>query len=155
MTWGITTPVTGAAQTGFTAPTYTLTQDSAPDVNGKQHAVTALGGTQASVRTSAVADPFTITFWRAKVLKALGRLNPVTGAPVRVERNVNKVVTRKGVLVLANQPAQQMTVTTVIDCPAGADTADPANVKAALSLHIGALSQQSAGIGDTAISGVA
>lgn len=155
MTWGITSPVTGAAETGLTTPTYTLTADTAPDVNGKQHAVTALGGTQTGVRTSAVADPFTITFWRAKFLKGLGRLNPVTGAPVRVERNVNKIVTRKGVLVLANQPAQMMIITTIVDTPAGADTADPANVRAAQSLHIGALTQQSAGIGDTVITGVA
>jgi hypothetical protein len=47
-----------------------------------------------------------------------------------------------------------MQITTVIDLPAGADTADAANVRAALSAHFGALSQQSAGVGDTTVSGI-
>lgn len=45
MTMNLTTPLTGAAQTGFTAPTYTLTLDVNPAQNAKQWAVTALGGT--------------------------------------------------------------------------------------------------------------
>lgn len=153
MAWSISTPVTGAAQTGFTSPTYTLSVDSAPDVNGKQHAVTALGGTQASVTSHSVASPFTITFWRQKVLKVLSAVDN-SGVLRSVPNNVYKVITRKGVLPLAGQAYRNMQITTIVEVPAGADTADPANVKAALSLHIGALSQQSAGIGDTAISGV-
>jgi hypothetical protein len=47
-----------------------------------------------------------------------------------------------------------MLVTTIIEAPAGSDIADAANVRAALALHIGCLNQQSAGIGDSAISGV-
>jgi hypothetical protein len=47
-----------------------------------------------------------------------------------------------------------MQITTIIDVPAGSDTADAANVRAALSAHIGALSQQSAGIGDTGVTGI-
>jgi hypothetical protein len=47
-----------------------------------------------------------------------------------------------------------MIVTTTIEVPAGADTADAPNVRAAMSAHIGSLSQQSAGIGDTTIQGV-
>jgi hypothetical protein len=47
-----------------------------------------------------------------------------------------------------------MMIRTVIECPAGADTYDAASVRAALSAHIGALSQQSAGIGDTTVNAV-
>jgi hypothetical protein len=47
-----------------------------------------------------------------------------------------------------------MLVTTTIDVPAGSDVADAANIRAALSLHAGALSQQSAGAGDTVLTGV-
>jgi hypothetical protein len=47
-----------------------------------------------------------------------------------------------------------MIITTVIEVVAGSDTADASNVRAALSLHIGALSQQSAGIGDTSVTGI-
>jgi hypothetical protein len=150
----VTSPITGAAQTGLTSPTYTLTADVAPDANGKQNAVTALGGTQTGVTTHSVAAPFTITAVRPKVFKALGKPNPVTGLIKDVPNNVYKVITRKGVLPLAGQPYTNAMVQTIITVPAGSDLADAANLRAMLSAHIGALSQQSAGIGDTAVSGI-
>jgi len=154
MSFALTTPVTGAAQTGFTSPTYTHGADVAPDINGKQYAVTALGGTQTGVITHSVAAPFTVTFSRPKVFKALGKPNPTTGLIASVPRNVYTCLTRKGVLPLAGQPFQTLIIRTVIEVPAGADTADAANIRAALSMHIGSLSQQSAGIGDTGVSGI-
>jgi len=154
MTWSLTSPITGAAQTGFTTPTYTHVADVAPDSNGKQVAVTALGGTQTGAVVHSVAAPFTITFVRPKALKGLGKANPVTGVVGSVPRNVYKLIVRKGVLPLAGQPYQTMVITTSIEVPAGADLADPANVRAALSAMIGALSQQSAGVGDSATSGI-
>lgn len=154
MTWGLTSPITGAAMTGLTSPTYTHVADTAPDVNGKQVAVTALGGTQTGVAVHSVSSPFTVTFWKQKVLKVLGKTNPVTGLLPSVPMNQYKVQTRKGVLPLAGQPAAVMDIQTVIRVPVGADSADPLSVRAALSAHIGALSQQSAGVGDTATSGV-
>lgn len=154
MTWNLTSPITGAAQTGFTAPTYTLTADTASDVNGKRSAVTALGGTQTSVVAHSVAAPFTIEYWRPKVLKILGRTNPVTGLLPSVPLNTYKVVTKKGVLPLAGQPYALARITTVIEIPAGSDAADPANLRALHAAHIGALYQQSAGMGDTVITGV-
>lgn len=150
----LTSPVTGAAQTGFTTPTYTIVADNAPTASGRQYAVTALGGTQAGVTVSSVSAPFTTTFFKPAVLKTLGKANPVTGVVNNVPRNVYKLVTRKGVLPLAGQPNQVMLVETIISVPAGADTADAPNVRAALSMHLGSLSQASAGIGDTAVSGV-
>lgn len=149
-----TSPVTGSAQTGLTTPTYTITADTAPDVNGKQHAVTALGGTQTGVDISSVSRPFTSTFVRPKTLRVLGKANPVTGLISNVPNNTYKLITRKGVLPLSGQPSRTMLVTTIIEVPAGADTADAANVRAALSLHIGLLSQQSAGIGDSGVTGI-
>lgn len=154
MTFTVTSPITGAAQTGFTAPTYTLTADLAPDNNGKQNAVTALGGTQAGVTSHSVASPFTITFVRPRVFRSLGKPNPTTGLVKDVPRNSYKLITRKGVLPLSGQPYTNLQITTLIDVPAGSDTADPANIRAALSAHIGALAQQSAGAGDTAVSGI-
>lgn len=154
MSYSPSTPVTGAAQTGFTSPTYTLTADIAPDNNGKQHAVTALGGTQTGVNVHSVAAPFTCTFSRPRVFKALGKPNPTTGLVKDVPMNTYKFLTRKGVLPLAGQPYANMIIRTEIQVPAGSDAADPANIRAALSAHIGLLSQQSAGIGDTNVSGV-
>lgn len=154
MSYSLTSPVTGAAQTGFTSPTYTHVPDQAPDVNAKQYAVTALGGTQAGVTVHSVSSPFTTNMWRPKVFQNLGKPNPTTGLISKVPRNTYKLITRKGVLPLAGQPFQNLLITTIIEVPAGSDTADAANIRAALSLHGGAIAQASAGIGDTLVLGV-
>jgi hypothetical protein len=101
-----------------------------------------------------VSSPFTITFWKPKTYKVLGKPNPVTGVLKNVPINTYKTVVRKGVLPLAGQPYSTAILTIQMDIPAGSDTADPANLRALLSAGIGALSQQSAGIGDTIVSGV-
>ncbi|DAD52359.1 coat protein [ssRNA phage SRR5466337_1] len=154
MTVNITSPITGAAQTGLTSPTYTNVSMAGPDANVKQVAVTALGGTQTGVDVHSVARPFTISYWWPKVLRVLPSLSS-NGQLASVPMNVYKVITRKGVTPLVGQPSKTMLITTSIEVPAGADTADAPNVRAALSAHIGTLSQQSAGIGDTGVSGVA
>lgn len=154
MAFSPSSPITGTAQTGLTSPTYTITVDVAPDVNGKQYAVTALGGTQTGVTVHSVASPFTLSFFRPKVYKQLGTPNPVTGVIGSVSRNVHKCILRKGVTPLAGQPFQTMLASLSMEIPAGSDTADSANVRAALSALFGLLSQQSSGIGDTVISGV-
>lgn len=154
MPFNPSSPVTGGAQTGLTSPTYTLTADTAPDANGKQYAVTALGGTQTGVSAHSVGSPFTVTLFRPKVPRTLGSPNPVTGVVGAVPKNTYKLITRKGVLPLAGQPSQTMIVTTTIEVPAGADTADPNSVRAALSQHFGVLANTSAGVGDTTINGV-
>jgi len=154
MSFTLTSPITGSAQTGLTSPTYTHVADTAPDVTGRQVAVSALGGTQTGVTVHSMASPFTITVFRPKAFRFLGKPNPVTGLVKDVPRNTFKVITRKGVLPLAGQPYANMQITTIVDLPAGSDTADAANCRAALSAHLGALAQQSSGLGDTCISGV-
>jgi hypothetical protein len=154
MTFALTSPVTGLAQTGLTSPTYTIVSDTPPDVNSKQYAVTALGGTQTGVLAHSVAAPFTCSMFRPKSSKVLQPVNPVTGVLRNVPNNSYSVVTRKGVLPLAGQAYKPMIIRTIVDCPAGADTADPLSVRAALAMHFGAVSQASAGIGDTVVNGV-
>jgi len=154
MSWAPTSPITGGPQTGFTSPTYTHVADTAPDANGKQVAVTALSGTQTGATVHSVSSPFTITFVRPKSFKVLGQPNPVTGLVASVPKNVYKVITRKGTVPLAGQPFATMLVETTMSVPAGADSADAANIRAALSAHFGAIWQQSAGVGDTDVSGV-
>jgi hypothetical protein len=154
MTWSPSSPVTGGAQSTLTSPTYTLTQDVAPDVNGKQHAVTALGGTQTGVRTHSVSDPFTVTFIRPKVPKALPGPNPVTGRYASVPMNTFGCIVRKGVNYAANQAPVICTARLTIDVPAGSDAYDANNIKALMSLLAGILSQQSSGAGDTLVSGI-
>lgn len=154
MTFALTSPITGGAQTGFTAPTYTHVADTPPANNAKQVAVTALGGTQVGVTAHSVAAPFTIAMFKPLNFKFLQPVNAVTGVLKNVPTNVFKVITRKGVLPLAGQAFKPLLITTIIEVPAGADTADAANILGALSAHIGALTQQSAGIGDTARTGI-
>jgi hypothetical protein len=154
MTWTITSPVTGGAQTGFTSPTYTTTADVAPDVNGKQVAVTALGGTQTGVRSHAVSDPFTITFTRPKSPKALSSPNPVTGKYGQIPRNTYGLIIRKGVNFAANNAPAVSIMRLTWDVPAGSDAYDPANVRAMVSAMVGALTQNSAGLGDALVTGI-
>jgi hypothetical protein len=149
----VSTPVTGGAQTGLTTPTYTVAQDTSFPANGKQWIVTALGGTQTGVTTHSVAAPFTISVQRPASLATLGVPNPSNGVVYNIKKNTYKIVTRKGVTVLAGQPMQTMIIRTEIEVPAGADLADPANVRAAQSLHNGTVAQVSAGLGDTTVQG--
>lgn len=146
--------ITGSAQTGFTTPGYTLSADTSPDVNAKQSAVTALTGTQAGVTGHSVSSPFFVSVWKPKVYAVLGKANPTTGLISSVPNNEYKIITQKGVVPAASQPPRKCTIRTIIEVPAGSDTYDPANIRAALSAHIGLLSSVSAGIGDTAINGI-
>lgn len=155
MSFSLSTPVTGGAQTGFTSPTYTLATDTAPSNTGKQYAVSAISGTQAGVDSSSTPSrPFTITLSRPPVLRQLPGVNAVSGVLPNVPRNVYKIIARKGVTPLAGQASQVALATVELSIPAGADSADAANVRALLSLLIGSLNQISASIGDTAVSGV-
>ncbi len=154
MSINVTSPITGLAQTGLTSPTYTVVTDVAPTNNAKQVAVTALGGTQTGVTISSVSSPFTLNFVRPQTLKGLPAPNPVTGVIASVPTNTYQLITRKGVTPAVNQSVRTMVIRTTIDVPAGSDTYDASNVRAALSAHFGWLSQQSAGVGDTSVSGV-
>lgn len=149
-----TSPITGSAQTGLTSPAFFHVRDIAPDVNGYQIAITGLGGTQTGVTAHSISSPFTITAVRPKTMRLLPSPNPVTNVIKSVPKNTTKVITRKGVIPLAGQPAAICIITTTLDIPAGADTADANSIRAALSAHFGVCQQQSAGVGDTVVTGV-
>jgi len=153
MAFNPTSPVTGSAQTGLTSPTYTIVTDANPDFNGKQVYVSALGGTQTGVVAHSVAAPFTLSMFRPKVLKTLAPVNPVTGVLRAVPMNTYKVITRKGVLPLAGQSHKTAVIATTLDIPAGADTADAINLRAAISAHIGLLTQLSNELGNSVTTG--
>jgi hypothetical protein len=153
MAYTPSSPITGAAQAGFTSPTYTLVADNAPSINAKQWYVSALGGTQVGVAVHSISVPFTLAVFKPAVMATLGTPNPSTGIIYNVKRNVYKFNVRKGVTVLAGQPPQIMLINCSMEVPAGADVSDPANVKAAISALIGALNNQASGIGDTAQNG--
>lgn len=155
MTMVLSSPVTGSAQTGFTSPTYTLVADVAPTPSGRQYAVSAIGGTQTGVdAASSPARPFTVTLSRQASLKTLGVVDPVTGALRSVPRNKYTILVRKGVTPLTGQAPVVLQARLEVEVPAGADAADTANVRAAMSLMGGAIAQISSAIGDTLVTGV-
>lgn len=157
MSFVITSPVTGAASNYLTSPTYTLTADIAPDVNGRQYAVTALGGTQPNVASHSGSKPFTITSFRPKSYKLLGSANPLTGVISNVPKNVYKFIIRKGINVTsvnAGTPPQIAIMEVSFSIPAGSEVNEPEEIQAMVSLGIGALNQIPAAIADSLISGL-
>lgn len=147
------TNITGGAQTGFTTPGYNVVTDVANDVNGKQWAITSLTGTQVGVTSHSPQSPFTWTYWRPKVLKLLPPIGLNTQYS-NVPFNKHVIVVRKGVTIAANQPPRVATCRIEFEIPAGAESYDPSNVRALVSSAVGAIAQQSAGIGDTITSNV-
>lgn len=154
MSISLSSPVTGGPQTGFTSPTYTVSVDTAPSASGKQWAVTAVSGAGNTPRTHSASDPFTMTFERPATIRQAPIPNPVTGVIGNVPRNDYKARTRKGVIPVVGQNPQVMIHTGTFSVPAGADLANPVDVRAGTSLFIGALWQQSAGWGDTLLSAI-
>jgi hypothetical protein len=154
MSFAPASPVTGAAVTGLTSPTYTLTTDVAPSINGKQFAVTALGGTQTGVDINSVSKPFSISFFRPVKLSVLPQANPITGVIKNVPNNTYKLITRKGAAPAVNQNNIAMRISTVIEVPAGCDTYEPEEIRAMISAHFGVGWAQASGIADTVVSGI-
>lgn len=146
------TPITGAAITGLTSPTYTISADTPPNASSKQYAVTALGGTQTGVMAHAISVPFTLTMFRPATFKVLS--NPNASGVIRsFPKNSFEVLTRKGMSVLANQPTQLGSIRSTFTIPAGADAYDINSIKAMISAHIGLLTQIAQGLADTVITG--
>lgn len=154
MAFAPASPITGATVTGLTTPTYTHVADVAPNINGKQYAVTALGGTQTGVDVNSVSKPFTLTFFRPPQLRALPQANPVTGVIKNVPVNTYKMISRKGAAPAANQVNNVARITTIIEVPAGTDSYEPEEIRAMISMHFGAGWAQADGIASTVLTGV-
>jgi hypothetical protein len=145
--------VTGSAQTGLTTPGYTVVADTPPPgTKGKQWAVSALTGTQTGVESNTIGKPFSFTYSGPLNPKGTPALNSQTGQPLSVPRNTHKVIIRKGVEVVSGY-FYPLNVTVQFDVPAGAEIKDPESIRAALSFAIGAMTQMSAGLGDTLVDG--
>lgn len=148
--------IAGADQTGFTGPIFDLVEDTPPKITAVQQVVTGenAGTFPAGLAYHSVSSPFTVTIERPAQFKMLSPVNPVTGLLASVPRNVYKLRTRKGVVPLSGQSSVTMVIETSISVPAGADTADLDNIRAALSVHFGAGDRYSDEIGDMMGDGV-
>lgn len=154
MSVALTSPVTGSAQTGFTTPTYTAVVDTPPDANSKQWAITGVTGAGNTPDLHTGSSPFTICFKRPATVRSAPQVNPVTGVIGNSPRNVFSVMVRKGMSPGTNQNPQTAVFRCDLSVVAGADVVDATDIRAALSLLIGSLNQQSAGIGDMLINAV-
>jgi len=145
--------ITGATVSGLTSPTYTPTSITSPNNNSKSWSITALGGTQTGVDVHSASKPFTHTIFGPTSIRGLGTPNPVTGVIKSFPTNNYRLNTRKGVAPAASQPNQLCRISTVWEVPAGADSYDSANIKAAHSSHVGVLWGNSSSLCDTLLSG--
>lgn len=146
--------INGTAQNGgFTTPTYTTTASSTTFPNGKGYVVTAKGGTQpGTVDVHSASRPFSMLASRPANIRGLPAVN-ANGVLPNVPVNVYSLNTRKGVTPLAGQASVNASIKTSFSVPAGADLADPSNLRAMISAHIGALQSMSAELGETSIAG--
>jgi len=154
-----TSPVTGAAISGLTSPTYTMTEDNA-DANSRRFMVTALGGTQTNVETHSASSPFTATVSRPQSLKTLPRANAVTGLIPAPPVNRYKIRFAKGVTIQGGTALAltetQSSIEVILNMPAGFELAanDIEDSKALFSFAIGFLSGNAQGLLDMAMTGL-
>lgn len=155
MSVSVTSPATGAPQTGLTTPTYTLVEDTPPNSHSVQYAVTVNGGTQSGVEVHKVSEPFTLTIERPAQLRAVGVPNPTTGVISNVPNNVYKLRVRKGVQVDASGDNFRVAMAEMkISVPAGSDINAKANVRAMLSLIFGVGWDSSQDFGQLIVDGI-
>lgn len=154
MSMTMTGAVTGGAQTGFTTPGFTLSVDNAPDVRSKQSYISALSGTMVGVVAHSVNAPFTVTERRPSILKTISSalLNGVTGQYSKVPFNEYTRLVRKAAQVANGQWVinEDRRTNKVY---AGTETYDSANVRALISFAVGYDTLNSAGRGDTMVTG--
>lgn len=149
MAFNPASPVTGAAVTGLTSPTFTLTADVASSTLGKRYVVSALGGTQAGVIPHANSCPFDATLWRPQNIGVLQAVDPVSGVLRNVPMNKWALVVRKGLIPLAGQAYVIGTIRSEMIIPAGVDLADPTSLASFMSFANGLGFAAASGITDT------
>jgi len=148
------TTITGASVSGLTSPTYDVTADVAPNPHSKQWAVTSIGGTQTGVDAGSTASrPWTLTFTRPQSVRQLNAIDN-SGVLRTVPMNEYGFIGRKGMTPLTGQASKTSIWRFSASVPAGADTYDIPNLKAAGSSFVGALNQQISGFCDTMVTGV-
>lgn len=136
----ISSPVSGAAITGLTSPTYTLTQDTSPNGASLRYIVSALGGTQTGVDTHSVSKPFILEISRPKSVRTSPSPNPTTGVISGNPKNRYHVRIIKGVDIDSTGDNKDVSMFDgELSIPASAELQDSINIRAALSLLGGVL----------------
>jgi len=147
---------TGGTMTGFTTPAFGIVAVLAPAWNAIRRLITSVSGTGTSgVDVASATKPFESVFYTPSNIRSSPVPNPISGKYPPIPVNQYRLVTKKGGDVNADGVVATMVVKTSIDVPAGMEIADPDQVKAALSYHIGHLSENSVGIYETVTAGAA
>ncbi len=153
MTWSPDSSITGATQSAFTTPTYTLASDLAPAPNARQFVVTALGGTQTNVRASSAGDPFTL-LTRKGPYRVLPPKNPSNGSYGNVPLNKVEHLFQKGLKIDSAGVIRTGNLRVILELPAGSQQNDVANIQALICMAFGTLVEESQDFADSAVSGV-
>lgn len=123
------------------APVFTLGADTIPAGNAKRWQVTAITNALAGVTTSTVQVPFTLQVSRPNKVKTLSVPLTSGGRIAQVPKNQYRVRINKGCKVNAVSGQTDIASAQIIlDIPAGAETADAANIGALLQALTGAIS---------------
>lgn len=145
------------------SPSFTPVEDLAPVLHAEQMAVTSVGTNAqssldafaAAVNTHQADSPFTITWFRPVSYKSRPPVNPNTGVlRGNIPTNTHKIIVRKGVNVHDSVTPQIMTIRVSLEIPAGAESADEENVRAAYSALAGFLSSKSIDNQDSLLTGL-
>jgi hypothetical protein len=151
MPLNLTGTITGAAITGLTTPSYTLTVDSAPtNPRGKKSVVTTIGGTQTGVTSHSISRPFFVTFTPPNVLKGLPSVNPITGlANGPIPKNEYRFNFHSGATPLAGLSPEMIFAEVRLRIPAGVETNDRPTIRALVSFMIGVIDANAEYIANT------
>jgi len=136
MSWTPTNPVSGGTVTGFTTPTYTMTEDRSSSPHQRRFVITSVGGTQAGVEAHSNLSPFYLTVDRPPAVKSQGAKNALTGVISQVPVNVWRVRLYKGATV-ATDVERTIVFDLQMRVPAGAEVNDAEELKAAFSFFCG------------------
>lgn len=153
MPWSPDSSITGGAVTTFTSPVFVQVDDIPPSVNAKQKTVTSITGTVGTASPNTVSEPFTATFYKPSAIKQIPAPNPVSGLRGQVPNNQYRLVVRKGGEAATGVPVVAIARLS-LDIPAGMDSFDPDNVRALISYLVGVLTEESADLADTCLTGV-
>lgn len=153
MTITVSTPITGVPQTGMTAPSFAVVQDSAVNVNSRRWVVA--GVTDAgNTSPHTIGQPFYVEFTRPAVFKTPPAQDTFSGrvlsTPARDEYHVKAV---KGVLCGSAGQYYPLLIDATIKVPSGATVTDQAGIRAVFSLFGGFINEDGDGIGDVLING--
>lgn len=153
----LTGVVTGAAVTGLTSPTYTLSEGQKLAINSKTSYVSAIGGTQSGVSAHSLNKPFTVTFKWPSIPKLVAQAiyNSITGTYSKIPSNDYQLLFRKGFTVAMPNGSLESVLERRVNDKIIAGAENSADLKAFNSFSAGFLFQNASGLFDTHSTGVA